>query len=239
VRLPTKNRSLAPLKHPISQRLHEERTRGERLADSIADEIGSWRFIVIQTAIVTIWVGINVVGLALRWDPYPFVLLSLLFSVQAAYLGPILLLSQNRSAQRDRIMAEHDYATNERAEQFTEALLSELLRNSQATLAIAGFHGIEMDELVRHESQLAAKIDAVQEQLAEVEDVLIATAEAAEAAAEATEHEFPASGTRDADGPAGELSAGSLPAGVINGPFGTFGFEPFPWSRGACLLVPT
>jgi uncharacterized membrane protein len=132
------------------------------------------------------------VGLILRWDPYPFVLLSLLFSVQAAYIGPILLLSQNRSAQRDRIMAEHDYATNERAEQFTEALLSELLRNSQATLAIAGFHGIEMEAIVRHESQLAAKVDAVQEQLAEVEDVLIA-------AAEASGHSLPEIGTHHTD----------------------------------------
>jgi uncharacterized membrane protein len=125
-------------------------------------------------------VAVNAAGLILHWDPYPFVLLSLLFSVQAAYIGPILLLSQNRSAQRDRIMAEHDYATNERSEQLTEALLSELLRNSQATLAIAGFHGIELEALVAHESQLAAKVDAVQEQLAEVEDVLIAAAEAAE-----------------------------------------------------------
>jgi uncharacterized membrane protein len=176
--LPATERALTPLKHPISQRLHEERTRGERLADTIADQIGSWRFLVIQTTAITLWIVINAIGLILRWDPYPFVLLSLLFSVQAAYLGPILLLSQNRSAQRDRIMAEHDYATNERAEQFTEALLSELLRNSQATLAIAGFHGIEMEAIVRHESQLAAKVDAVQEQLAEVEDVLIAAAEA-------------------------------------------------------------
>jgi hypothetical protein len=74
------------------------------------------------------------------------------------------------------------------AEQFTEALLSELLRKSQATLAIAGFHGIEMEAIVRHESQPAAKVDAVQEQLAEVEDVLIA-------AAEASGHSLPENGT--------------------------------------------
>ncbi len=210
--MPTQHRSLAPLKHPISQRLHEERTRGERLADSIADQIGSWRFLIVQTIAITLWIGINVVGLALRWDPYPFVLLSLLFSVQAAYIGPILLLSQNRSAERDRIMAEHDYVTNERAEQFTEALLSELLRNSQATLAIAGFHGIEMDALAAHESQLAAKIDAVQEELAEVEDVLLA---AAEAAAEASEHHASADEARAADGaPDTGGTAGELPAGA-------------------------
>jgi uncharacterized membrane protein len=177
--MPTLARPTVPHKHPMSQRLHEERTRGERLADTISDQIGSWRFLVVQTVVITLWVAVNAAGLILHWDPYPFVLLSLLFSVQAAYVGPILLLSQNRSAQRDRIMAEHDYVTNERSEQLTEALLSELLRNSQATLAIAGFHGIELDALVEHESQLAAKVDAVQEQLAEVEDVLLAAAEAA------------------------------------------------------------
>jgi uncharacterized membrane protein len=178
--MPTPSRSLTPLRHPISQRLREERTRGERLADTISDQIGSWRFLVVQTVVITIWMAVNIAGLALRWDPYPFVLLNLLFSVQAVYVGPILLLSQNRSAERDRIMAEHDYVTNERSEQLTEALLSELLRNSQATLAIAGFHGIELDAIARHESQLAAKVDAVQEQLAEVEDVLLAAAEANE-----------------------------------------------------------
>jgi uncharacterized membrane protein len=100
------------------------------------------------------------------------VLLNLMFSVQAAYTGPILLLSQNRSAARDRVMAEHDYATNEKAEQLTESLLSEVLRNSRATLAIARHLGIEMEGIAEHEAELARKIDEVQQQLAEVEDVL-------------------------------------------------------------------
>jgi uncharacterized membrane protein len=169
------DREMAPLKHPISRKLHDERTRGERVADTIATQIGSWRFLIIQTSLVALWVGANLIGLALRWDPYPFVLLNLLFSVQAAYTGPILLLSQNRSAQRDRVMAEHDDATNEKAEQLIEALLSELLRNSQATLAIAGFHGIELDALLDHETDLTKKVDAVQAQLSEVEDVLEVT----------------------------------------------------------------
>jgi uncharacterized membrane protein len=163
---------LTPLKHPISQQLHDDRTRGERLADGIAHKIGSWRFLIIQSVTVGLWVALNVVGLAMRWDPYPFVLLNLLFSVQAAYTGPILLLAQNRSAQRDRVMVEHDSATNHRSEQLIEALLSEVLRNSQATLAIASFHGIRLESLTRHEDELNDKVDAMQEQLAEVEDVL-------------------------------------------------------------------
>jgi uncharacterized membrane protein len=160
------------LQHPISRKLHDGRTCGERLADAIAAQIGSWRFLIIQTTLVALWIGINLAGVLLRWDAYPFVLLNLMFSVQAAYTGPILLLSQNRSAQRDRVMAEHDYATNEKAEQLTEGLLSEVLRNSQATLAIAKHLGIQLDGLEVHEEELAKKVHEVQTQLAEVEDVL-------------------------------------------------------------------
>lgn len=89
---------ITPLKHPVSERLRDDRTRGERLADGIAHQIGSWRFLIIQSVGVGLWIALNVLGLVLRWDPYPFVLLNLLFSVQAAYTGPVLLLSQNRSA---------------------------------------------------------------------------------------------------------------------------------------------
>jgi uncharacterized membrane protein len=163
---------LAPLKHPISRKLHDQRALGEKVADGIVARIGSWRFLIIQTVAVIVWVAVNILGLSMRWDPYPFVLLNLLFSVQAAYTGPILLLSQNRSTQRDRIMAEHDYATNEKSEQLIESLLSELLRNSQATLAIAAFHGIELQAIQDHDKDLQAKVEAVQHKLAEVEDVL-------------------------------------------------------------------
>src|ERR1700730_13335133 len=161
----------APL-HPISQRLHEQRTTGERLADKIAAQIGSWRFLILQSILVACWIALNLVAVIRRWDPYPFVLLNLLFSVQAAYTGPVLLLSQNRSAQRDRMLAELDFANSEKSEKLVEALLSEVLRNSQATLAIAKHLGLSLDHLREHETILEDKMDAVQEELAEVEDVL-------------------------------------------------------------------
>jgi uncharacterized membrane protein len=88
--------------------LHEPRTVGERIADSAAAAIGSWRFIIVQTLLVIVWVALNLAGFALRWDPYPFILLNLMFSVQAAYTGPILLLASNRQAAKDRAMAERD-----------------------------------------------------------------------------------------------------------------------------------
>lgn len=160
------------LKHPISRRLHSERTFGERLADGLAEQIGSWRFLIIQSIAVTVWVVLNLVAVINHWDPYPFVLLNLLFSVQAAYTGPVLLLSSNRSAARDRTMAEHDYATNEKSEQFIEGMMSELLRNSQATLAIAKHLHVRVEALDEHRASLQEKVEGVQAELVEVEDVL-------------------------------------------------------------------
>jgi len=90
--------------------MYAPRTKGERIADRASAGIGSWKFIIIQTGLVLIWVVVNVAGLALQWDPYPFILLNLMFSVQAAYTGPILLLAGNRQAAKDRALAERDDA---------------------------------------------------------------------------------------------------------------------------------
>jgi uncharacterized membrane protein len=104
--------------HPANQYRHDHRTSGQRLADSVTSVFGSWRFIVVQTAIVALWISANIVAVALRWDPYPFILLNLLFSTQAAYAAPLILLSQNRQADTDRVKAEHDYQVNQLALQY-------------------------------------------------------------------------------------------------------------------------
>ena len=98
----------ADLDSPSRVEIHERKTLGEAVADRAASGIGSWRFIIIQTVLVAIWVVLNLVGVAFKWDPYPFILLNLMFSVQAAYTGPILLLASNRQAAKDRAMAERD-----------------------------------------------------------------------------------------------------------------------------------
>jgi len=88
-------------------------TFGQRLSDAIASGMGSWRFIIIQSAIVAAWIGLNLVEVLFKpFDPYPFILLNLLFSTQAAYAAPIIMMSQNRSAQRDRFQADADFQTN-------------------------------------------------------------------------------------------------------------------------------
>ena len=84
--------------------------------------MGSWKFIIIQTILVILWMGLNLVGFIYHWDVYPFILLNLLFSTQAAYAAPIIMMSQNRQNERDRMHAEADYKTNTDAKQEIEAL---------------------------------------------------------------------------------------------------------------------
>ncbi len=95
---------------------------GQRLADSVASGMGSWRFIIIQTILVALWMTFNVIGFMYHWDVYPFILLNLLFSTQAAYAAPIIMMSQNRQSERDRIQAQADYETNLEAKMEIEAL---------------------------------------------------------------------------------------------------------------------
>lgn len=105
-------------RHPANQRRYDHRSVGERLADQVTARFGSWTFICAQSVVVVVWIGANLAAFWLRWDPYPFILLNLLFSTQAAYAAPLLLLSQNRQAERDRIKAEHDYQVNQISLQF-------------------------------------------------------------------------------------------------------------------------
>jgi uncharacterized membrane protein len=99
---------------------------GSRLADSVAKGMGSWSFIIIQTLLVVLWMGLNLVGYVYHWDVYPFILLNLVFSTQAAYAAPIIMMSQNRQNDRDRVQAQADYQTNIDAKLEIEALTKKL-----------------------------------------------------------------------------------------------------------------
>jgi uncharacterized membrane protein len=97
-------------------------TRGQRLADGVAATIGSWRFILIQSTAIAIWMTGNVLSGKGAWDPYPFILLNLLLSFQAAYTAPAIMMSQNRQSEMDRRHAESDYEINVKAELEIELL---------------------------------------------------------------------------------------------------------------------
>ena len=101
---------------------------GNRIADTVAKGMGSWNFIIIQTVLVVVWMALNMIGFMYHWDVYPFILLNLLFSTQAAYAAPIIMMSQNRQNERDRMHAEEDYKTNVDAKKEIEALAI-LLKN--------------------------------------------------------------------------------------------------------------
>src|SRR5476649_2627245 len=99
---------------------------GQRLADKVANGMGSWRFIIWQTIIVIVWMTLNVIAFKYRWDAYPFILLNLVFSTQAAYAAPIIMMAQNRQNERDRIQADSDFDTNKKAKEEIEELQKRL-----------------------------------------------------------------------------------------------------------------
>jgi len=99
---------------------------GQRIADDVAATMGSWTFIIAQSMILAVWILLNIVAWIRHWDPYPFILLNLALSFQAAYAAPFIMISQNRQADRDRHQAEEDYRTNVEAERRIEELQKRL-----------------------------------------------------------------------------------------------------------------
>jgi uncharacterized membrane protein len=97
-------------------------TAGQKIADGVAAVMGSWPFIIGQSTILAIWIGLNVMAWVRHWDPYPFILLNLMLSFQAAYAAPFIMMSQNRQQDIDRMRAEDDYRVNVKAELEIELL---------------------------------------------------------------------------------------------------------------------
>jgi uncharacterized membrane protein len=122
--------------HPVNVIHHDEATLGERVADKAAAGIGSWTFLIIQTFAVLCWLALNIIGLTHHWDPFPFILLNLLFSVQAAYTGPVLLLAGNRQAQKDRLTLEHAADEADKADIQNVEILKAIKENTEVTIAI-------------------------------------------------------------------------------------------------------
>ena len=120
-----------------------------RFAEGIARFLGTGRFLAVQTLIVIAWITINVVAVRWRWDEYPFILLNLAFSTQAAYAAPLILLAQNRQADRDRVQAEEDRARAAQTRADTEYLARELaaLRVAIGELATRDFIRGELNRL--------------------------------------------------------------------------------------------
>ncbi len=113
----------------------EEAGLGDRVADWVAATMGSWTFIIIQSGILIVWIILNITAYVQQWDPYPFILLNLALSFQAAYAAPFIMMSQNRQAAIDRVAAQNDYRINAKAELEIELLHQklDLLRETEVS----------------------------------------------------------------------------------------------------------
>jgi uncharacterized membrane protein len=119
----TRRRERLVLRHPVNLAMEVEAPLGARIADKVTGFLGSWRFLVIQSFLVLIWIVGNVM-LFFHFDPYPFILLNLAFSTQAAYAAPLILLAGNRASQRDRLTLEHAASQSDVEEDQNEELLN-------------------------------------------------------------------------------------------------------------------
>lgn len=147
---------------------------GQKIADTVAAVVGSWPFIISQSLLLGAWLVMNVYlaymvgthpGFLKAWDPYPFILLNLVLSFQAAYTGPVVMMSQNRQSEKDRLSAQADYEVNKKAEEEVEVILKHLAHQDKLLL----------DAIARIESLHAAKgappaVDRIDELLKRMDD---------------------------------------------------------------------
>ncbi|MBU2634426.1 MAG: DUF1003 domain-containing protein [Nanoarchaeota archaeon] len=119
-------------KHPV---LKAELTSGQKAADKLTHVAGSWAFIIGFLVFLAIWMAINTYWIIFRksWDPYPFILLNLVLSCLAALQAPVILMSQNRQTERDRINARYDYQINRKSEREIEEI-KKILKRIQSKL---------------------------------------------------------------------------------------------------------
>lgn len=107
--------------------LHESQlTVGQKVADAVAAGMGSWTFIIVQGTLLALWILINTVQLAFKFDPYPYILLNLALSFQAAFAAPFIMISQNRQAEKDRLTAQNDYMTDVKGEEEIKHIMDHL-----------------------------------------------------------------------------------------------------------------
>jgi uncharacterized membrane protein len=121
---------------------------GDSLADAFTLMVGSWPFLIAQSIILALWIAANVIGYLRHWDPYPFILLNLVLSFQAAYTAPVIMMSQNRQAAKDRIAAEQDYLVNLKAEEELKQIMRHLEQQDEIMIDVLRAIGRQHQELL-------------------------------------------------------------------------------------------
>lgn len=153
---PVPRRRLDQPRQPRTFRLEFDPEAFARFSERLARFLGTGKFLFWQSLIVITWITLNLVAVSLRWDPYPFILLNLAFSTQAAYAAPLILLAQNRQDDRDRVTLDEDRARAAQTKADTEYLARELaaLRQAIGEVATRDYLRTELDRL---RTDLAAK----------------------------------------------------------------------------------
>jgi len=133
----------------------QQMTVGQRVADKVAATMGSWNFIIIQGSLLAAWIVINTIQLFFRaFDPYPYILLNLALSFQAAFAAPFIMISQNRQAEKDRLMAESDYHCNVKGEEETRYIMEHLDHQDTVILQILQRMDVQHKEVLEHLARL-------------------------------------------------------------------------------------
>jgi uncharacterized membrane protein len=141
-------RSLQPAR---SARLRSS-SRGDRVADLVTQVVGSWKFIIIQSCLLAIWIVLNILAVVRHWDPYPFILLNLALSFQAAYATPFILMSQNRQSEIDRDRAQQDLDCDIKAELEIELIHEKIDSLREREVA-------ELQRLIQTQSETISRIE--------------------------------------------------------------------------------
>lgn len=156
----------------VNEEMEKSLTFGQRIADRVALAVGSWPFILAQSGMLFFWMAFNVYlalmehthpGYLKAWDPYPFILLNLVLSFQAAYTGPVVMMSQNRQSEKDRLTAQNDYEVDRKAEQEVEVILRHLVHLDDLLLK----------SVARIEEHQSTIIEALHKRLEQQEQTLV------------------------------------------------------------------
>ena len=140
----------------------DQLTLGQKVADAVAATMGSWNFIIIQSALLAAWIVLNLVAVIKHWDPYPFILLNLALSFQAAYAAPFIMMSQNRQSDIDRQKAENDYKINIKAELEIELLHQKIDELREKEIALLTQTVADLTQLLRRQGGPDGKAKAAE-----------------------------------------------------------------------------
>ena len=138
----------------VNEVADERLTMGQRIADRVASTVGSWPFIITQSIVLLCWLVLNSIAWINRWDPYPFILLNLALSFQAAYAAPFVMMSQNRQAEKDRLTAQNDYTTDCKGEEEVRHIMEHLDHQDTLILQIIQRLEAQHTDLLHRISQL-------------------------------------------------------------------------------------